>query len=528
VVLDTRLATCLALIVAHAAHASAQVIEPNGVSVPLAPAGSTEQSLQAYFDARMPPEAIDAVADASAEPSTFSPLCGFEAELVMSQSSSPAGLAWYNVPDDANAAPSATYPILTETTATGATISSAAIRQDPNYAGGLIGFALTKFSGQPIYYSEPARNAECTACSMPGHWTLMLAYPSSLEPTTYYLAWEDWEGANESNWPDDGDFNDKVFRLGGVRCAGGGDACDTGKPGVCASGLTDCGTSSDRACKQVTAATVEQCDGLDNDCNGVIDDGGKLCTGNLICVRGRCTTACDGDEFHCSDGKTCEDGRCVESACAGVHCDAGLACRAGQCVAPCDGVVCPLGQVCSAGICADPCAGAKCGAGSVCRGGACVEVCSCAGCPSGLACDVQSGECVDQECEGVRCSGGMRCNGGDCVDPCMQARCPGGVACVEGECRDPNARPAQMDAGEEDQASAGAGAAEVAHHAGSMRGAMRDPEDAQSGCACRMAHGTRSSPSLALWLTLSYMLVFEVVRARSRARAGARARKKTR
>jgi hypothetical protein len=427
----------------------------------------------------------------------------------LSQSSSPAGLAWYNVPADPNAVPSAIYPVLTETTVTGATISSSAIRKDPNYAGASIGFALTKNGGHAIYYSESARNADCTACSMPGHWKLMLAYASTLEPMTYYLAWEDWEGANESSWPDDGDFNDKVFRLSGVRCTGGGEACDTGKPGVCAHGLTDCGAASDRACKQVTPATVEQCDGLDNDCNGVVDDG-ELCTDNLICLHGRCTTVCDNDEFACSDGKTCDQGRCVESACAGVRCDAGMACRNGKCVAPCDGVVCPLGQECNAGICADPCAAAKCSAGSVCRGGACVEACGCAGCPSGLACNVQSGECVDRKCEGVRCSAGMGCSKGACVDPCANARCPSGVACVAGQCEDPNARPASTaDAGvasppvHADASVRGRGAGGARGDAGIIVAARNGgAANAQRGCACQLARGAHAAASIALALAL--------------------------
>ena len=91
------------------ALAHAQVIEPNGLAVPITPPGSSEQSLQRFFDSRMPPEKIDAVQQASAEPATFSPRCGFQAELVLSQSSAAAGLAWYNVPADPSAAPDAFY-----------------------------------------------------------------------------------------------------------------------------------------------------------------------------------------------------------------------------------------------------------------------------------------------------------------------------------------------------------------------------------------------------------------------------------
>jgi MYXO-CTERM domain-containing protein len=426
-----RLASLLLL---AASAARAQVVEPNGLTVPLEVPNSNETTLQDYFASRMPPEPIDALGAASAEPSTFSPRCGFEAELVLSQSSAAAGLAWYNVPADPKQAPSALYPILAETTQPGATLSSSQIRSDPNYQGGLIGFALTKFGGRPIYYSEALRNAECTACSMPGHWKLMLAYPSPLESTTYYLAWEDWEGANESMWPDDGDFNDKVFRLSGVRCGGGGEPCDTGLAGVCAAGLTGCASATmPSACLQLEAASPEVCDGLDNDCDGMVDDD-RPCGETASCIRGVCTQNCGGDEFPCPDALKCDEGRCVEAECAGVRCEPGTSCQKGQCVAPCEDVRCPLGQLCRSGVCKDPCAAVSCGAGSVCREGACLEACQCSGCPGGSSCDANSGKCVEQGCAGVSCPAGTACQAGACVDACRDAKCPRGAACVAGQC----------------------------------------------------------------------------------------------
>src|SRR4029077_1105275 len=121
--------------------------------------------------------------------------------------------------------------------------SSADIRTNPNYAGGLVGFALMKqLNGAanppvPVYYTEYQRNVRCTGCTMPGYWKMALAYRSK-DPNSYYVAFEDWEGADQSSWlGNDGDFNDKVFKFSGVTCEGGGEPCDTKMLGICADGV---------------------------------------------------------------------------------------------------------------------------------------------------------------------------------------------------------------------------------------------------------------------------------------------------
>src|SRR5262245_34360477 len=196
------LVVALLLCVAPGA-ALAQVREPNGVSAPVAVTNG-ETSLQAYFDAQM--EGINAVTEAAAEPGVFLPLCDFQATLVLSQSNAQAGLAWYNVPATPTEIPTTIYPIGQAAAVVGQVISSADVRSNPGYLNGLIGFVLMK-NGQRTYYSEYQRNADCTMCSTPGYWKMALAYQSKTMPNTYYLAFEDWEGANNMTWfGNDGDF----------------------------------------------------------------------------------------------------------------------------------------------------------------------------------------------------------------------------------------------------------------------------------------------------------------------------------
>ncbi|MEI8255201.1 MAG: MopE-related protein [Deltaproteobacteria bacterium] len=59
---------------------------------------------------------------------------------------------------------------------------------------------------------------------------------------------------------------------------GGGGACVSGRPGVCSAGTNQC-TAGAITCVPNVAATTEICDGLDNNCNTIVDDGGAaLCT----------------------------------------------------------------------------------------------------------------------------------------------------------------------------------------------------------------------------------------------------------
>ena len=49
--------------------------------------------------------------------------------------------------------------------------------------------------------------------------------------------------------------------------------CDTGMPGVCAQGVTECQIGAGITCKPTIRSSPETCNNLDDDCDGVIDNG---------------------------------------------------------------------------------------------------------------------------------------------------------------------------------------------------------------------------------------------------------------
>jgi MYXO-CTERM domain-containing protein len=477
-------------LLAVASPAAAQVSEPDGTTLPQ-PANPAEVSemmsrgfpadsvtLAGLFMYRG--ENINPVADAHVTPGTFSPQCGFTGQIVLHGGGCQNALGWYNattpattpnanqiyvlVPANLQLAPPMGLgcadndfcPLATHNTSqapqhawTDVTYSAADIRTNPNYKGGLVGFAVMAGTGlcTQTKYSQAELGVVSTQYS-PKTWVTTLVWQSTVDPSGYYLGFEDlpmvpatWKGANNGN---DGDFNDFVFYVSGLDCVGGGQPCDTGMMGICANGTTQCSAGGTKfICEPNTPSRTEVCNGLDDDCDGVIDnpETPNLCPlAGEICSQGVCVFACDTSEFPCNIPTVCDntDQLCKEHACLGVTCAPGQVCHGGLCVGGCDGVTCPPDQVCRIGNCVDPCSGITCDTGQVCENGACVSPCSCRACATGQVC-TKSGNCVDQGCDTQACNPPATvCVKGACQDGCQGVVCPTGQTCSGGTCSVPD------------------------------------------------------------------------------------------
>ena len=282
-----------------------------------------------------------------------------------------------------------------------------------------------------------------------------------------------------------------LFNLG-FGCADPNTVCNTGKLGICATGHLKCAPSGGFQCVQDNLPVPEICgNGLDDDCDGVVDNGctptvcnpgdtrpcfagASGCTDNgstftclgatagcvdnhngtftcassgaAICRLGHETCSASGVWGACSGEvhpgpEVCngKDDNCNGATDEGSNCYPGYACTNGVCLPGVCGVevnVCPVGFTCQAsGTCqAIPCPSTPCTTpGQVCINGSCQDPCQTVTCGPGAACS--GGSCTGGACYSFGCPTGEICTGGQCIaDPCAGSNCPTGTFCRGGDC----------------------------------------------------------------------------------------------
>jgi MYXO-CTERM domain-containing protein len=284
------------------------------------------------------------------------------------------------------------------------------------------------------------------------------------------------------------DISDEICDGVDNDCDGKIDTEDTDKPlpGVglpCGSNVGECkvGVSQCLSGKLICTAkepTLEICDGLDNDCDGSVDEDltapGAECVPSGIAPNAPIVGECRAGKYSCSKGKDgvwgwqCREGvgpqdeicdgkdnncdgladniakcpatyQCIEGECvpqcqnAEFSCPADRICKDGFCVRNvCANVTCPAGSTCDGtGNCVDRCLGVNCPAGYQCTNGLCFD-CQTLGCPAGQQC--RSHVCEVDKCAGVTCGDGTYCKAGACVKACFGVSCPTGQSCREGTC----------------------------------------------------------------------------------------------
>ncbi len=261
---------------------------------------------------------------------------------------------------------------------------------------------------------------------------------------------------------------------------GVGEACGT-DAGECSPGFNRC-IGGAVVCDGAIDGMAEECNALDDDCDGRVDEGlglgdpcgideglcmagRQMCSdGRIICVGGvePSPETCDCDDNDCDammdeprdDGSgLCPPGsECVECGCS-LPCQTtefGFTCPTGRSTFMVGDLCFCVAERCNPTTCADEthedgsgevaCAPDVTGLSTcVCRNNECTFPCNGVVCPEGTACDPRNadGRCVEDNCRGLGCPGGEVCDTGtgECVDdPCAAVTCDPGEACRDGTC----------------------------------------------------------------------------------------------
>ena len=220
--------------------------------------------------------------------------------------------------------------------------------------------------------------------------------------------------------------------------SGMGKACDAPvtEGNTCKKGQLKC-VGGAPTCVGYLIGSVEICDNKDNDCDGKTDEDNP-CPTKMKCIKGWCRAPCTGLEFGCPKGYTCRDLYCIPDKCAEITCKGDEKCVDGKCINYCKDKKCQAGYVCVLGECIkndcyhNPCTQK----GYICADGKCVQhPCTGITCKAGEFCE--KGTCRPS-CGGVFCGENGRCKYGKCVsNACLNKVCDLGDSCVDGKCDTP-------------------------------------------------------------------------------------------
>ncbi len=237
--------------------------------------------------------------------------------------------------------------------------------------------------------------------------------------------------------------------------------------GTCV-GNRACGPDGLSACN-APAPSTETCDGTDNNCDGVTDEG-QACTDDNPCTGDSCggKAGCQHAPVSgqpcaatsvCTVGGTCQAGACVGGL--PKDCNDGNPCTVDACEeaqgcvhsanngVPCtDGLPCTVGDTCGGGVC-QPGPVKACATGNACVVGSCDAAngnCAFTNAGSDALCDDANPCTANDHCLGGGCAAGTlvdcddqnvcttdACGSGGCTHTANTAPCDDGVPCTEGD-----------------------------------------------------------------------------------------------